>query len=123
MNISRYLPRFRQAYREMQTLALREKWTRTEIEAFQLERLNQLWSRAVEHVPYYSRLRSDRNLPPRFESMDEFKNTVPVLEKALKQADMETRSFERAEHLLDAIGEGDPDVLITDGKIKQKRVF
>jgi len=37
-----------------------------------------------------------------------------VLEKALKQADMETRSFERAEHLLDAIGEGDPDVLITD---------
>ena len=37
-----------------------------------------------------------------------------VLEKALKQADMETRSFERAEHLLDAIGGGDPDVLITD---------
>lgn len=37
-----------------------------------------------------------------------------VLEKALKQADMETRSFERAEHLLDAIGDGEPDVLITD---------
>ena len=37
-----------------------------------------------------------------------------VLEKALKQADMETRSFERAEHLLDAIGDGQPDVLITD---------
>tara|TARA_R110002096_G_scaffold108809_2_gene238182 strand:- start:2948 stop:4360 length:1413 start_codon:yes stop_codon:yes gene_type:complete len=42
-----------------------------------------------------------------------------VLEKALKQADMETRSFERAEHLLEAIDleAGDdhaPDVLITD---------
>jgi two-component system nitrogen regulation response regulator GlnG len=37
-----------------------------------------------------------------------------VLEKALKQADMETRSFERAEHLLEAIAEGEPDVLITD---------
>jgi len=37
-----------------------------------------------------------------------------VLEKALKQADMETRSFERAEHLLEAIDEGEPDVLITD---------
>lgn len=37
-----------------------------------------------------------------------------VLEKALKQADMETRSFERAEHLLAAIDEGAPDVLITD---------
>jgi two-component system, NtrC family, nitrogen regulation response regulator GlnG len=41
-----------------------------------------------------------------------------VLEKALKQADMETRSFERAEHLLEALdlssGERVPDVLITD---------
>ncbi|MCH9694838.1 MAG: nitrogen regulation protein NR(I) [Gammaproteobacteria bacterium] len=37
-----------------------------------------------------------------------------VLEKALKQADMETRSFERAEHLLEAIDAGAPDVLITD---------
>jgi len=37
-----------------------------------------------------------------------------VLEKALRQADMDSRSFERAEHLLDAIGHGEPDVLITD---------
>lgn len=37
-----------------------------------------------------------------------------VLEKALKQADIETRSFERAEHLLEAIDKGAPDVLITD---------
>ena len=37
-----------------------------------------------------------------------------VLEKALKQADMETRSFERAEHLLEAITDDVPDVLITD---------
>jgi len=37
-----------------------------------------------------------------------------VLEKALKQADMQTRSFERAEHLLEAIDQGEPDVLITD---------
>jgi len=37
-----------------------------------------------------------------------------VLEKALNQADMQTRSFERAEHLLEAIDEAEPDVLITD---------
>ena len=37
-----------------------------------------------------------------------------VLERALRQADMEARSFERAEHLLDAIEQGEPDVLITD---------
>ena len=37
-----------------------------------------------------------------------------VLERALRQADMETRSFERAEHLLDALESAQPDVLITD---------
>ena len=37
-----------------------------------------------------------------------------VLEKALRQADMRTRSFERAEHLLEAAEHKPPDVLITD---------
>ena len=37
-----------------------------------------------------------------------------VLEKALKQADMNTQTFERAEHLLEAIEDAEPDVLITD---------
>jgi two-component system, NtrC family, nitrogen regulation response regulator GlnG len=37
-----------------------------------------------------------------------------VLEKALKQAGMQPRSFERAEHLLEAIERTRPDVLITD---------
>lgn len=37
-----------------------------------------------------------------------------VLEKALQQANMLPRSFERAEHLLEAIEHGSPDVLITD---------
>jgi two-component system nitrogen regulation response regulator GlnG len=37
-----------------------------------------------------------------------------VLEKALRQADMATRCFERAEHLLEAIENDVPDVLVTD---------
>lgn len=37
-----------------------------------------------------------------------------VLEKALRHANIETRSFERAEHLLEAIEHNTPDVLITD---------
>ena len=37
-----------------------------------------------------------------------------VLEKALRQAGIGSRSFERAEHLLEAIEHGRPDVLITD---------
>ena len=44
-----------------------------------------------------------------------------VLEKSLKQADMETRSFERAEHLLEAIAGGEPDVLITDVRMPGMR--
>jgi len=35
-----------------------------------------------------------------------------VLEKALRQADMETRSFERGELLLDALEADQPDVLM-----------
>ena len=37
-----------------------------------------------------------------------------VLEKALRQANMSTRCFERAEHLLEAIEHEAPDVLVTD---------
>ncbi len=37
-----------------------------------------------------------------------------VLEKALRQAGMETKTFERAEHLLEAMASAVPDVLITD---------
>ena len=37
-----------------------------------------------------------------------------VLEKALRQADLSTRCFERAEHLLEAVEHESPDVLITD---------
>ena len=37
-----------------------------------------------------------------------------VMEKALKQAGMQTRTFERAEHLLEALQGSSPDVLITD---------
>ena len=37
-----------------------------------------------------------------------------VLEKALRQANMQSRSFERGEHLLEALGNAVPDVLITD---------
>ncbi|MDJ0748078.1 MAG: nitrogen regulation protein NR(I) [Woeseiaceae bacterium] len=37
-----------------------------------------------------------------------------VLEKALRHADIATRSFERAEHLLSALDDDKPDVLITD---------
>ncbi len=46
--------------------------------------------------------------------VDDDRSVRWVLEKALHQADMRTRSFERGEHLLDAIDKETPDVLITD---------
>ncbi len=46
--------------------------------------------------------------------VDDDRSVRWVLEKALRQADMEARSFDRAEHLLEAFEHGEPDVLITD---------
>ena len=46
--------------------------------------------------------------------VDDDQSVRLVLEKALQQAGMTTRSFERAEHLLEAIENATPDVLITD---------
>ena len=37
-------------------LERRETWSRSEVEAFQLDRLNALWLDAVAHVPYYRQL-------------------------------------------------------------------
>lgn len=54
------------------------------------------------------------DLPLNVWIVDDDQSVRWVLEKSLKQADMETRSFARAEHLLEAIDEGAPDVLITD---------
>ena len=56
--------------------------------------------------------------PLRVWIVDDDRSMRWVLEKALKQADIETRSFERAEHLLEAMSgvteRQSPDVLITD---------
>jgi phenylacetate-CoA ligase len=82
MTFVRRLPRFRHAYRELETLAARERWPRSAIEDLQLARLNELWRGAIAEVPYYRRLRARHGLPPRFESLAEFQATVPLLSKA-----------------------------------------
>jgi two-component system nitrogen regulation response regulator GlnG len=46
--------------------------------------------------------------------VDDDKSVRWVLERALKQAAIKTRSFERAEHLLEAVEHNVPDVLVTD---------
>lgn len=97
MNLLRLLPRFRRAEREMTVLESRERWSRGEIEAFQLDRLNGVWGHAVAHVPYYRGLRADRRLPGRFASLDEFRAAVPVLSKAAVRANPSVFLSERAQ--------------------------
>src|SRR5437660_1239299 len=85
MRLLRFLPRFRQAYRELAVLQARENWPRTDIEAWQLDRLNAVWQHAVVHVPHYRQLAREVGLPPRFASLDDYRASVPVLPKLLVQ--------------------------------------
>jgi phenylacetate-CoA ligase len=85
MNLLRALPRFQQAYRSLDELAARESWSREQIETFQLERLNCLWSHAIAHVPYYRTMFGRMSLPRRFDSLTEFQSVVPVLPKSTLQ--------------------------------------
>lgn len=79
MKLLRFLPRFRRAYRDLAELEAREQWPRTRIEEFQLRRLNALWEHAIRHVPYYRSLSAERELPPRFATLEEFRALVPLL--------------------------------------------
>jgi phosphoenolpyruvate phosphomutase len=87
MKLARFLPRFRTAYRSLETLEAREHWLRSDIEAFQLQRLNSVWGQAIAHVPYYRKLASEIGAPHRFASVAEFSSIVPVLPKAAIQAE------------------------------------
>ena len=96
MTLLRLLPRFRQASDEMETLAYRERWSRDELETFQLERLNAIWAEAIVHVPWYRELHALTRMPERFDSLDEYRATVPVLSKDDVRARPEAFLSERA---------------------------
>ena len=78
---ARWLPRFRAAAAALPALGERESWPRERIEAWQLERLHALWSRAIRDVPHYARLAREAGLPARFDDLDAFSRSVPVLDK------------------------------------------
>ncbi len=56
-----------------------------DIERYQLERLNALWRRACEGLPHYRQLAAQRSLPARFESIAEYRQSVPPLTRAIVQ--------------------------------------
>ncbi len=91
MTFARYLPRFRRAYRALGELEARERWSRDEIEQYQLDRINEQWQHAMKHVPYFQTRFSESSLPQRFESLEHYTQTMPITEK--KQLRSDTENF------------------------------
>jgi phenylacetate-CoA ligase len=52
------------------------------VAAWQLARVNALWSQATRRIPHYIALKEAAGLPEEFGSLDEFVRVVPPLEKA-----------------------------------------
>ncbi|MEM8670734.1 MAG: hypothetical protein AAGG48_24620 [Planctomycetota bacterium] len=81
MSLVSHLPRFRQARASLSELARREDWTRSEIDDWQLGKINRLWDSARINVPYYRKITTERGLPDRFDSMAHFVQSMPTLDK------------------------------------------
>lgn len=81
MSVLRLLPRYRGLRETLARLASHERWSRDEIEAHQLARVNTLWRNAVREVPHYAALGRERRLPDTFGSLAEFRAEVPVLSR------------------------------------------
>ena len=62
-----------------------QTWSPDEIRAWQLERFNERWVSIRENVPYYSRLTAERDLPPRFDSWEQFRDRMPVIDRETVQ--------------------------------------
>ncbi len=66
-----------------------EKWTPNEIRAWQLARFNELWQSLRSKVPYFQSLGCGRNLPSRFTTWQEFRETMPVMDRKTVQRERE----------------------------------
>ncbi|MEM6656070.1 MAG: hypothetical protein AAF596_09725, partial [Planctomycetota bacterium] len=75
----------------------RESWPRADITRLQLARLNAVWGHAIRHVPHYRALRQRLDLPPRFDSLDEYQDSLPVLTKEHVRSDGLSLLSERRE--------------------------
>lgn len=82
MQILKLHPFFRKALHVMNILEEHEQWSRSDLTSLQLERINQVWHHAINHVPYYAKLFREHDLPREFHSVDEYVSSVPILEKA-----------------------------------------
>lgn len=89
MKLMKHLPRFRQAAAELQRFAEREQWSCGDISAYQLDCINEVWSRARHAVPYYKELAERLDLPQSFDSIEEYSLRMPLLPKSRVQGSPE----------------------------------
>src|ERR1043166_1940042 len=82
MNASILVPRFWRIDREMDARSEFESLPRPQRQAMRLQRLNEAWGTAIEGSDYYARLAHEQDLPPRFQSLEEFSATVPMTPKS-----------------------------------------
>lgn len=63
------------------------KWIPEAAQQWQLEQFNAQWPSIIRDIPHFRRLHLQHNLPKRFSSWKEFKETMPVMEKKSLQTD------------------------------------
>lgn len=60
-------------------------WSPEDIRTWQLNQFNEQWRVICQEVPYFVQLVCDRNLPKKFESWKQFKDSVPVTDREMVQ--------------------------------------
>ena len=58
-----------------------------EIRTWQLQQFNQIWPAISERIPFYAALVREKKMPPRFESWEQFRSAMPIIDRAAVQTD------------------------------------
>jgi phenylacetate-coenzyme A ligase PaaK-like adenylate-forming protein len=62
-----------------------QEWSPAEIQEWQLRQFNKQWESIRVNVPYYARLVKERGLPKHFDSWEQFRNRMPVIDREAVQ--------------------------------------
>jgi len=62
-----------------------QAWTPEAIRAWQLDRFNERWASMQRDVPYFARLREQGDVPAAFSSWEQFRATMPVMNRKTVQ--------------------------------------
>lgn len=62
-----------------------QEWSPDDIRVWQLEQFNEQWQSIRSNVPYYSRLAAERDLPDHFDSWEQFRHRMPIIDRETVQ--------------------------------------